>query len=100
MTFPFASPSTEVVHVKRSLLGERQHAAFGSLIQEINGGPDDKKRGYRLSTANALWTQKDYPFSADFLKLTKDHYQAGATDLDFVKDTENSRRTINAWVEK
>src|SRR5215472_7230444 len=59
-----------------TLEGEKLHAAFGSLVKEANGDPADKKRGYQLSTANALWGQKGYPFKADFLKLTKDHYGA------------------------
>jgi serpin B len=81
-----------------NLPAERQNAAFAGLIKEINGGGE--KKGYQLSTANALWTQKDYPFAADYLKLVKDNFQAEATDLDFAKDTEKSRKTINAWVEK
>ena len=81
-----------------TLPNDRQHAAFGSLIKEMNG--DGKKRGFQLSTANALWTQKSYLFAPGFLKLTKDDYQAEANEVDFVKDTENSRKTINAWVEK
>src|ERR1700731_1873617 len=81
-----------------TLPNDRQHAAFGSLIKEING--DGKKRGFQLSTANALWMQKSYPFAPGFLKLTKDDYQAEANEVNFVKDSEQSRKTINAWVEK
>src|SRR5436309_2482445 len=44
-----------------ALPAERQHQAFGELIKEINAGGE--KRGYKLSTANALWTQRGYPFA-------------------------------------
>ncbi len=81
-----------------TLPSDREHAAFASLIKEING--DGPKRGYQLSTANALWTQKDYPFAPAYLKLTKDNYRAEANNVDFVHDPEVSRKTINAWVEK
>src|SRR5262249_43160892 len=67
-------------------------------IKRING--DDKKRGYQLSTANALWGQKDYGFLPAFLKLTKEHYGAGLNEVDFVGATEQARKTINTWVEK
>ena len=50
--------------------------------------------------ANALWGQKGFDFLPDFLKLVKDNYGAGLSELDFVKDTEGSRKTINDWVEK
>ena len=80
------------------LPNDREHAAFGALIKQINS--PGEKRGYQLSTANALWTQKDYPFAADFLKLTKDNYGAEAKEVDFNGATEQARKTINAWVEK
>ena len=40
------------------------HPAFKTLIQQMNG--DGKKRGYQLSTANALWGQKGYGFLPEF----------------------------------
>jgi len=78
------------------------HPAFASLIQDINGDPkqDAKKRGYQLSTANALWAQKGYPFLPQYLRLTKDNYGAGVQEVDFADATEAARKTINDWVEK
>ena len=61
---------------------ERLHPAFAALIKAVNGDAD-KKRGYQLSTANALWGQKGYPFRPDFLKLTQDDYGAGLNEVDF-----------------
>jgi serpin B len=75
------------------------HRAMGALIKQVNGD-GDKKRGYQLITANALWGQKDYPFNPDFLKLNKDDYGAGMKEVDFIGNTEAARQTINAWVEK
>ncbi len=81
------------------LFGEKLHPAFGALIKEVNG-EGKEKRGYQLSTANALWGQKDYPFQADFLKLNKDNYGAGLNDVDFIGAAEDARKSINTWVEK
>jgi serpin B len=84
----------------------RPHPAFGELVKELGGsvpfltrltGP---KRGYRLSTANALWGQRGYRFEADFLRLTRDHYGAGLGVVDFQGATEGARQAINAWAEK
>jgi serpin B len=50
--------------------------------------------------ANALWGQKGYTFLPAFLKVTEDQYGAGLKELDFAKDTDKARQTINAWVEK
>src|SRR5579884_516966 len=77
---------------------ERLHPAFKALNARINGTPDGK-RGYRLSTANALWAQKGFDCRPEFLKLTRDHYGAGVQEVDF-GDEAAARRTINAWVEK
>jgi serpin B len=77
------------------------HPTFGALLKEINGaGKDPRKRGYQLSSANALWAQKGYHFLPAFLKLTKDYYGAGENTVDFVGATEQARETINKWVEK
>lgn len=77
------------------------HPAFAALIKEINGKDRDaKKRGYQLSTANALWAQQDYHFLPAFLQLCQDNYGAGVKVVDFARATEQARQIINAWVEK
>jgi serine protease inhibitor len=75
-------------------------AAFGALVKEVNGDPNDPKRGYQLSTANALWGQKEFPFKTDFLRLVNNNYGAGLNEVDFKGATEQARGVINAWVEK
>ncbi len=83
-----------------SLSPESLHPTFAALIRQINGDPADPRRGYQLSTANALWGQQGYDFKPDFLKLVKDDYGAGLNELDFRTAAEPSRQTINAWVEE
>jgi serpin B len=80
-----------------SALAER-----AALARDLNAekGADGQPRAYQLSVANALWGQKGKAFLPDFTKLVKDNYGAGLEELDFIKDTEGSRKTINAWVEK
>jgi serpin B len=74
------------------------HPSATALIHQINGA--GKKRDYQLSTANALWGQKDFGFLPGFLDLTRDHYGAGFREVDFVKDPERARKAINDWVER
>jgi serpin B len=74
------------------------HPANAALLRQVNGG--GKKRGYELSTANALWGQEGYHFLPAFVKLNKEGYGAGLREVDFAGDAEGARRTINAWVEK
>lgn len=74
------------------------HPAFASLSKEISGG--GQKRGYQLSTANALWGQQGYSFRPEYLRLVKENYGPGLNEVDFAGDTETARKTINTWVEK
>jgi len=70
--------------------------SFLKIYDQIN--KKDKK--YQLHTANALWAQKGYPFLEDYFKLVEKYYGGKVTNLDFIKETEKSRLTINEWVEE
>jgi serine protease inhibitor len=101
MTYAGARGATadEIAKALRfSLPPARLHPAFATLIREING--TDKKRASELYTANALWSQKGYPFVADFRRIGKDSYEAALEEVDFQSAPETARRTINAWVER
>jgi serpin B len=77
-------------------------AAYGAWLKQLNAGDaaDSEKRAYVLAVANALWGQHGYPWAADYLKLTKEYFGAGLSDVDFARDPEAARKVINAWVEK
>jgi len=73
------------------------HDAFGALVGDLNAA--GKRGKFKLSVANALWAQQDYKFLATFTGLVAKNYDAGLTPLDFARQTEASRKTINKWVE-
>jgi len=68
---------------------------FAAIYNEINKGYKD----YELRTGNALWIQKDYPLLEDYTKSVKEYYGAKAANLDFARETEKSRQTINEFIE-
>ena len=70
--------------------------SYLALYQQIN----KKDAKYQLSTANALWIQKDYSILPDYLKVIKDYYSGYATNVDFVRAAEQARQRINSWVEE
>ncbi|MCS6866779.1 MAG: serpin family protein [Gemmataceae bacterium] len=75
-------------------------AAFGAVLKSLNDEPDAKKRGFTLSTANALWAQKGYPWRPEYKTLVATDFAAGLFDVDYQTDPETARATINTWVEK
>ena len=74
---------------------DARRSGFAGVISGINAAGKD----YTLKTANALWAQKDYQFLKTYFDVTEKYYGGKVTNLDFVQDTENSRNTINKWVE-
>lgn len=80
-----------------TLENDQLHPAFGELTRKIQG--PDKKRTYELAVANSLWGNgTDLSLDPSFLHITQTDYQAGFQLVDFIKDAEGSRRTINGWV--
>lgn len=69
---------------------------FAKIYNDINKNEED----YELRTGNALWVQKDYPFLEDYISRVEKYYGGKATNVDFVKETEKSRQTINSFIEE
>jgi len=101
MTYAGARGETEsqmadILHF--SLGQEKLHSAFEALLsadrQATSGTP-----GSQLHVANALWGQKNFGFLKPFLDLTQRYYGAGLREVDFAHALEQTRQTINEWVE-
>ncbi len=86
----------DVLHF--TLPKQNLYSTFGTLQKQLV--QKDKSCGYQLLLANALWEQKGEPFLKEFLDLTECYYGAVLNQLDFVNETEQSRHTINSWVEE
>jgi len=67
---------------------------FAHIYNQLNEGDKD----YKLSTANGLWAQQDYPFRQDYTATIESYYGGRVTNLDFSKSAE-AAKTINTWVE-
>ncbi len=74
-------------------------ARFTGLHQGLMGSLLDKPQGYEIRIANALWGQQGYPFKEDFLQRVQRSFRAEGRTLDFENMPEESRQTINKWVE-
>ena len=72
-----------------------RHESFSYLYKKLNNQKGDSK----ISTANALWIQKDYPLLSEYRNAVKTFFGGESEQLDFANQTENSRTSINIWVE-
>ncbi|UCF80332.1 MAG: serpin family protein [Acidobacteriota bacterium] len=77
---------------------EGVHSKLGALVSELHARGEETDCA--LHVANALWGQRGLGFRPEYLELIKTSYDGDLRELDFKKDTEGARRTINAWVEE
>ena len=105
MTYAGANGATETQMAEAlgfELPQSKLHPAFNWLESELakrgEGAQGKDSRGFRLEVANAIWGQKNYEFRTHFLDILAENYGAGLRILDFMKEPEQSRITINDWV--
>jgi serpin B len=105
MTYGGARTETEkqIATSMQFLLDQSKlHPAFNALDLELakrgQGAKGADGKGFRLNVVNAIWGQKDFKFSSEYLDLLAQNYGAGLRILDFEKAAEPSRQTINQWV--
>ncbi len=77
------------------LAPEQLHESFSELSKAFNAG----EKGYRLSVANALWSQAGFSFLPEYVSMAENYYDAGLKEVDFVYHTEEARSAINRWVD-
>jgi serpin B len=70
--------------------------SFRKMYAVIN----KKDKQYKFNVANALWAQEKYPFLPDYRDLIEKYYAGIVKNMDFVNAAEESRITINNWVEE
>ena len=81
------------------------HAAFNSLALELQARAEsvsastaDADKGFQLNVVNDAWGQKNFKFLAAYLDTLAQNYGAGIRILDFQKDAEGARQSINAYI--
>ena len=93
----------------RGETAEEMEAVFGFLEDSSERLPsvagiyntfNEEGREYALHTVNALWIQQDYPVQEDYVDAIVSYYGGDVNALDFVAEPDESRVTINEWVEE
>jgi len=83
-----------VLHLPKDPATRR--TGFAGLDAGLNNASTD----YTLHTSNALWAEKTYVFLPSFTGTARQYYSAETTNLDFSAAPEESRSTINQWIEE
>lgn len=82
---------------------QKLHPAFNALDQALMSRGKNAKASdgqpFRLSVANALWGQINFPFEQPFLDTLGTNYGAGMHIVDFESDTGGAIDLINKWVD-
>lgn len=80
---------------------EAWHQAINDLERQLNsrGQTATTATPFKLSTANRLYAQADLSFVPAFLDTLAGQYGADVGLVDFVRQLEPARQTINRWVD-
>ena len=76
-------------------LGANLHNAFSDILGSLVNSNDS----YLLRIANKMFLQENKPILHEFRNITSTLYRAEASNVDFIGNTEGSRKEINEWVD-
>jgi len=78
------------------------HTSFNALDLDVaqrgKKGLDPDQEPMKLSIANAVWAEQNFPFLPDYLDMIAVNYGAGIHLADFVNQFDPTRKEINNWV--
>jgi serpin B len=87
-----------------TLTDELLHEAFNYLALElakretVPGLEGKDEKGFRFNVVNDAWGQKNFQFESDYMDTLAVNYDAGIRLVDFIKDAEGARKTINGYI--
>jgi serpin B len=99
MTYAGARGETEQQMAQVFGFGANQQlfaSSFGELQRQLEQARN--RKSIALDIANALWTQKGYPFLPAFLKIAAGQYQANLRQANFITQAAVVTVQINRWV--
>jgi len=82
------------------VFGFPESSVLRPVSASIYNGINEGAKEYELRAGNALWIQQDFPLLAEYTSTVEKYYGGKATNLDFKKNSEKSRQTINSHIEE
>ncbi len=91
---------TSTLEILKNTLGLPEKDVLHAGLKELGNALGRGDAPYALAVANAIWPEKSFHLKPEFLEIVRKVYRGESVPLNFKSDFENSRKTINAWVEK
>lgn len=82
--------------LRLSAFEEQLYERFFDSIQRLKAPSVNSE----VAMTNSLWAQQDSAFKSEFVDLVARRYAGVFNAVDFSKDSEGVRRTMNSWVEE
>ncbi|XP_049638036.1 plasminogen activator inhibitor 2 [Suncus etruscus] len=80
--------------IVQAQVADEIHSAFRSLSSAINPSTGE----YQLESTNQLFGEQTERFRKEYIELSKKYYSTEPQAVNFLKCSEEARKTINAWV--
>lgn len=87
-----------VLHYPKSI--QSTDEGWSWLNEFLTFFPSNSSNDIRLRPANALWVQSDFPVLPTFRDRMSQYFNGAFRFVDFNKQPETARDTINAWVKQ
>jgi serpin B len=78
----------------------RNNAVLRSSLATNYNELNRQDASYLIRIANALWVQQDHPLLQEYTSIIRRYYIGKASNVDFKTATEQTRETINGWIEQ
>jgi len=86
-----ADEMADVLNIEQDNTSFHQYVHY--LYTQFNGNEE-----YNIHTANALWSQYDFPILSEYVETVEEYYHAESNLIDF-SYPQNASEIINQWVE-
>lgn len=98
LAMTFAGASGNTADQMSIALGLKNPGSFDGMLCALKSLQELKSVEY--VTANKIWMQTGFDLKSVFLDHLKKHFLSEIGEVDYIKDSEGARQSINSWVEK
>jgi serine protease inhibitor len=100
MAYNGASGTTRTAMAKALGISAMSDEELNSNDRSLLGGIHEADPTVQIEIANALWLQSGFRINTDFLRLSRDFFDAAPESVDFAGNPQQAAIDINGWVKE